>query len=81
MLAHEKTDEGMWHELIERDFSRLVYVVRLGRNYSPMEFMCEEMDCHCRYHMRYTIGYERMCGDGAPLEAYFRIRWRLRRIS
>ena len=70
-LEHEKTDEIMRNDLIERDLNRLVYVGSIGSSDCPMGIMCGEMDCACRYHMRYTRGYGRGGGDWAPLEALF----------
>ena len=41
----------------------------LGRNDCVSSFTCEVKGCDCRYHMRYTRGYESRCRDWAPLAA------------
>ena len=71
LLGHEKMDDGLYNELIERGFARLAYVGRLGRNSSAEAFMCDLKDCDCMYHMEYTRGYGKRCGDCAPLAALY----------
>ena len=57
--------------LVERDLSNLVYVDILGRGESEISFMLEKKDGACRYHMRYTRGWERRGDRRTPLAALF----------
>ena len=51
------------------DIEKLIYVDRLGGNNSDRAFMCDVRDCACRYHMRYTRGFEARGVDWGPLAA------------
>ena len=67
LLEHNKIDDSLRAELIERDLDRLVYVGRLGRANCAVSFMCEVNGCTCRYRTRYTRWYKVRGEDCDPL--------------
>ena len=64
-------DGDPWGEWVGRDLERLIYVYRLGRLSNDRSSICEVGDRACRYHMRYTSGYEVRGRYRGPLSALY----------
>ena len=55
-ITHDRLNQCLYNDWIQRDIGEIIYVYRLGGNSSAREFMCQIGVCACRHHVKYTRG-------------------------
>ena len=55
-IEYRRMGNAFRNGLMALDLGNLVYVDKLGRGEREIPFMCDQRECSCRLHIRYTRG-------------------------